>query len=127
MTSLKLPSRICVFLGSARRDLIAFPEQVRADVGYALHEVQRGSEPYSAKSLKGFGGRGVLELIENHDGNTYRAVYTVRLEGFVYVLHCFQKKSVTGVATPQKDIELIKSRLRMAEADFAARKAGRKP
>lgn len=122
MPSSKLPDRVCLFVGSSRKDLTAFPEQVRAEVGYSLYEVQHGTEPYSAKALKGFGGRGILELVENHDGDTYRAVYTVRFEGFVYVLHCFQKKAVRGIATPQKDIELVKSRLRLAEADFVARK-----
>ena len=124
MRSPKLSAKACVFLGSSRKDLIAFPDGVKAEVGFALHEVQQGSEPYSAKALKGFGGRHILELIENHDGDTYRAVYTVRFEGIVYVLHCFQKKSVKGAATPRKDIDLIRSRLQLAEADFEARKLG---
>ena len=123
MPSGSAPKR-CVFLGSSLKDLVAFLASVRAEFGYALHEVQRGDEPHSAKALKGFGGRGILELVENHDGNTYRAVYTVRFSGLVYVLHCFQKKSVRGITTPQKDIELIRSRLQMAESDFANRSHG---
>lgn len=118
--------KTCVFLGSSRKDLIAFPAEVTAEIGYSLHEVQRGREPHSAKALKGFGGRGILELIENHDGNTYRAVYTVQFAEIVYVLHCFQKKSIKGVATPQKELELIRTRLRMAEVDSAIQKAGQK-
>lgn len=94
---------------------------MRADVGYALDIVQRGEEPLSAKALKGFGGRGILEIIENYDGDTYRAVYTVHFAGIVYVLHCFQKKSKKGIATPQRDIDLIKTRLQLAEADYATR------
>lgn len=115
------PRKPCQFVGSALKDLCDFPESVRADVGYALDIVQRGEEPLSAKALKGFGGRGILEIIENHDGDTYRAVYTVRFAGIVYVLHCFQKKSKKGIATPQRDIDLIKARLQLAEADHAAR------
>ena len=78
--------------------------------------------------MKGFGGRGVLEVVEDFDGDTYRAVYTVRFAGLIYVLHAFQKKSKKGIATPKQTIELIKSRLRDAEEDYRARKEGeRKP
>ncbi|MHC2086620.1 type II toxin-antitoxin system RelE/ParE family toxin [Methylobacterium sp. CM6244] len=111
----------CRFLGSALKDLCAFPPAVRADVGYALDLVQLGEEPLSAKALKGFSGRGILEIVENHDGDTYRAVYTVRFTDVIYVLHCFQKKSTKGIATPQREIDLIKSRLQMAETDYATR------
>lgn len=103
----------------------ALPDEVRSEFGHALHEAQRGAEPVSAKALKGFGGRGVLELIEDFDGNTYRAVYTVRFPGAVYVLRAFQKKSKAGIATPKSEIELVKTRLRAAEADYKERlKAG---
>ncbi len=81
------------FVGSSREDLKEFPEEVRQDIGYALFEVQMGGKPISAKPLKGFGGAGVLEIIENFSGDTYRAVYTVKFQKTVYVLHCFQKKS----------------------------------
>ena len=99
------------FVGSSRRDIREFPEEVRQDIGYALFEVQKGGKPTSAKPLKGFGGAGVLEIIENFDGDTYRAVYTVKFQKVVYVLHCFQKKSKHGIKTPQKEIDLIKQRL----------------
>ncbi|MCP1534977.1 type II toxin-antitoxin system RelE/ParE family toxin [Methylorubrum extorquens] len=115
MTPTSPPLRECWFVGSSRKDLSAFPDVVRSEFGHALHEAQCGLEPYAAKALKGFGGRGVLEIIENHDGDTFRAVYTVRFAGAIYVLHCFQKKSKKGIATPQHDIELIRARLRDAE------------
>ncbi|AIE85948.1 Phage family protein [Fimbriimonas ginsengisoli Gsoil 348] len=86
-------------------------------MGYALYLAQSGDKPPSAKPLKGFGGASVLELVENYDGDTYRAIYTVRFEDAVYVLHCFQKKSKSGTATPQQDIELVRSRLRTAEEE----------
>lgn len=104
----------CVFMGSSQRDLAAFPEEVRGAIGHALYEAQRGGEPLAAKALKGFGGRGVLEIVDDFDGDTYRAVYTVRFAGVIYVLHAFQKKSKKGVATPMQDIELVRKRLRAA-------------
>jgi len=106
------------FVGSSREDVKAFPEEVRQDIGYALFEAQRGQKPAAAKPLQGFGGVGVLELIERHDGDAYRAVYTVKFRRAVYVLHCFQKKAKHGIKTPQQDIELIKQRLRVAEHDY---------
>jgi phage-related protein len=119
----------CIFIGSSRRDLAAFPEQVRGDIGHALHEVQCGGEPISAKALKRFGGRAVLEIIENFDGDTFRAVYTVRFAGAVYVLHAFQKKSKKGISTPKHEIERIKARLQDAEEHYRAHteKGERKP
>ena len=106
------------FIGSSREDLKEFPEEVRQDIGYALFEVQKGLKPTAAKPLKGFGGAGVLEIIENFAGETYRAVYTVKFQKVMYVLHCFQKKSKHGIKTPQQDINLIKQRLRVAEEDY---------
>ena len=73
-------------------------------MGYAPQQVQEGDEPLSAKALKGFGGRAILELVEDFDGDTYRAVYTVRFVGVVYVLHAFQKKAKKGIATPRHEI-----------------------
>lgn len=105
----------CVFIASSQRDLAEFPEDVRGEIGHALYVAQCGDEPLSAKALKGFGGRGVLEIVEDHDGDTYGAVYTVTFEGAVYVLHAFQKKSKKGRATPAPDIDLIKRRLKRAE------------
>lgn len=104
-----------MWLASTREDLAAFPPEVRAAVGYALFRAQEGEKHAEAKPLQGFGGAGVLEVVENFDGDTYRAVYTVRLAGRVYVLHAFQKKSKQGVRTPRRDVELIRLRLRAAE------------
>ena len=106
------------FVGSSREDLKAFPEEVRQDIGYALFEAQQGQKSAAAKPLQGFGGACVLELIERHDGDTYRAVYTVKFRNVVYVLHCFQKKAKHGIKTPQQEIELIRQRLRIAEHDY---------
>jgi phage-related protein len=119
----------CVFIGSSRRDLKRFPAKVQNRMGYALNQVQEGGEPIAAKALKGFGGRAVLELVDDFDGDTYRAIYTVRFAEVVYVLHAFQKKAKRGSATPRHEFELIKSRLRDAELDYRARteKGGRKP
>ncbi|MET0719574.1 MAG: type II toxin-antitoxin system RelE/ParE family toxin [Tardiphaga sp.] len=108
-------------MGSSLKDLRRFPALVQNRIGYALGQVQDGDEPNSAKALKGFGGRSVLELIDDFDGDTYRAVYTVRFAGVLYVLHAFQKKSKKGAATPQHDMDLIKSRLRDAELHFRTR------
>jgi phage-related protein len=115
----------CLFVGPSRRELKAFPDEVQGSIGHALHQAQCGEEPDTAKALKGFGGRGILEIVEDHDGNTYRAVYTVRFAGLIYVLHAFQKKSKKGIATPKQTLDLIKSRLRSAEDDFRARRKER--
>ena len=111
-----------LWVGSSRADLKAFPEPVQAGVGYALWFAQIGSKHPHAKPFRGFGGAGVVEIIEDAQGNTYRAVYTVKFTQFVYVLHCFQKKSKRGAAIPNPDLALIKLRLRAAEADYHARK-----
>ncbi len=106
------------WIGSAREDLREFPEEVKYDIGYALFLCQKGEKPQAAKPLRGFGGAGVLEIIEKFLGGTYRAVYTVKFQNVVYVLHCFQKKSKHGIKTSQQDIELIKQRLKAAEEDY---------
>lgn len=106
------------FVGSSQEDIKAFPEEVRSDIGYALFVAQRGEKSEAAKPLRGFGGAGVLEIVENFDGNTYRAVYTVKFSNALYVLHCFQKKAKHGIKTPQQDINLIKQRLRIAEEEY---------
>jgi phage-related protein len=106
------------WMASSRKDLKAFPKAVQSDVGYALFAAQRGEEYRSVKALKGFGGRSVLEIVAPHDGDTYRAVYTVKFEDAVYVLHAFQKKSTKGLATPQRDIDLIHRRLADAEQHY---------
>lgn len=84
-------------------------------MGFALYLAQTGEKHLAAKPLKGFGGAGVLEVVEDHDGDTFRAVYTVKFASAVYVLHAFQKKSKSGIKTPQTDIDLIKQRLKFAE------------
>jgi phage-related protein len=104
------------WIASSRDDIRSFPKDVRAVFGEALYRAQQGGEHPAAKALKGFGGRGVLEVVDDFDGDTYRAVYTVRLAGVIYVLHVFQKKSKTGRATPKQELELIGTRLRRAEA-----------
>lgn len=91
------------------------PAEVKSSFGVAFFVAQTGGETENAKALKGFGGRGVLEVIDNHDGDTYRGVYTVRFSSGLYVLHAFQKKSKSGIATPKHEIELVKARLREAE------------
>jgi phage-related protein len=103
-----------IWVGSARKDLQAFPAEAQRVFGYALHVAQIGGRHPSSKTLKGFGS-GVVEVLEDHDGDTFRLVYTVRLKQRIYVLHAFQKRSKHGIATPRKDLELIKRRLRDAE------------
>jgi phage-related protein len=102
------------WLGSSKKDLIALPEDVRRFFGHALHFAQNGEKHDAAKPLKGFGGAGVLEVVENDEGGTYRAVYTVRYEEVVFVLHCFQKKSKSGIAMPKEDRAVIETRLKAA-------------
>jgi phage-related protein len=107
--------RSVIWVGSSRRDLRAFPAEVRRDIGYALYAAQNGETDPSAKPLRGFGGGGVLEIIARYRGGTWRAVYTVRYAEAVYVLHAFQKKSKRGIETPQKEMELVRQRLSEAE------------
>jgi phage-related protein len=107
--------RPIIWVGSSRRDLRRFPREARRSVGRALYAAQEGETDPSAKPLKGFGGAGVLEIIANHRGDTWRAVYTVRYSEAIYVLHAFQKKSKRGVATPKRDLDLIQQRLAEAE------------
>jgi phage-related protein len=101
------------WVGSAKKDLLALPDEVIDELGYALGAVQLGATPAQAKPWKGE-GPGVLELVENKRGDTFRAVYTVRFAKAVYVLHCFQKKSPSGIRTAQSDIGLIHERLKLA-------------
>lgn len=104
------------WIGSAKRDLLAMPDEVQEVFGYALYLAQIGSLHLSAKPLKGFGSAGVVEIVEDRRGNTYRAVYTVRFAHAGYVLHCFQKKSKHGIETPKREMDLIRARLKDAEA-----------
>jgi phage-related protein len=111
----ELPLKPVVWVGSSRKDLRAFPDPVQSHTGYALYVAQRGGKHRDAKVLSGFGGAGVVEVVSDFRGDTFRAVYTVRFAGIVYVLHAFQKKSKSGRETPPREIELIKKRLREAE------------
>ena len=111
-----------IFVGSALQDLSAFPQEVKAVMGFALHLAQLGEKHPDAKPLKSdkaFRGAGVLEIMDRYDGDTYRAVYTVKFAGAIYVLHAFQKKAKKGIATPRREIALIKSRLKQAQEHYA--------
>lgn len=107
-----------IWIGTSRRDLQEMPAEVRSHLGYAIYVAQQGGKHRDAKPLKGFGGAGVIEVAKDHRGDTFRAVYTVRLAGSIYVLHTFQKKSKVGIRTSKADLELIERRLR--EAKFIA-------
>jgi len=106
------------WVGSSKSDLREFPDEARRVIGVALFAAQTGGEDPNAKALQGFGGRSVLEIVDDFAGDAYRCVYTVRFAGAIYVLHCFQKKSRRGSRTPQVDIEMIKSRLKSAEIHY---------
>lgn len=108
------------WVGSAKKDLLAFPGEVVDDFGYVLGVVQMGGTAPSAKAWKGE-GPGMFEIVEDHRGDTYRVIYTVRFAKAVYVLHCFQKKSPSGIRTARNDVDLIHARLKMAQADYEAR------
>ena len=104
------------WIGSSKKDLMALPLDVRKFFGHALDFAQRGDKHDAAKVLKGFGGAGVLELVDDDQDGTYRAVYTVKFAEAVFVLHCFNKKSKRGIETPKEDMDIIRARLKVAEA-----------
>ena len=108
------------WIGSSLKDITRFPTEVQRIVGFALSAAQYGGKHPSAKPWKGE-GPGVLEAVENHDGDTFRALYTVRFANAVYVLHAFQKKSSHGIATRQSDVALVKERLKLAQGDYEER------
>ena len=108
--------KLLVWVGSSLKELREFPSAVQDEMGFALYEAQCGLKPLDAKPLKGFGSANVLEIVSDYRTDTYRAVYTVRFNDRVYVLHAFQKKSKKGIATSQSEIELIRRRLTQAEA-----------
>jgi len=108
--------KLLEWIGSSYKDLMALPTDVRRFFGYALSLAQAGDQHDAAKVLKGFGSAGVIEVVENDAGGTYRAVYTVKFEEAVFVLHCFQKKSKRGIATPKQDMDIIRARLKVAAA-----------
>ena len=107
------------WVGSAKRDLDAMPDDVQDVFGHAIDLAQAGGKHQDAKALTGFGSAGVLEVVEDFRGDTYRAVYTVKFAGWIYVLHCFQKKSKSGNKTPKEDLDLINARLKAAKLDYA--------
>lgn len=109
------------WMGSSLSDVRDFPDDVRSEVGYAIHLAQLGDKSVNAVPMVGFGGAKVLEVVIDEAGDTYRAVYTVRFPKAVYVLHAFQKKSVRGAATPRPDMNVIRIRLRYAEAHYRER------
>ena len=108
--------RPLAWIGSSKKDLMALPLEVRKFFGHALDFAQRGDQHGAAKPLKGFGGAGVLELVESDQDGTYRAVYTVKFAEAVFVLHCFAKKSKRGIETPKEDMDIVRARLKVAEA-----------
>lgn len=118
----ELPLKPVIWIGSSRKDLRAFPDPVQDHMGYALYVAQCGGKHRDTKTLTGFGGAGVVEIIKDYRGDTFRTVYTLRYAGVVYVRHAFQKKSKTGRATPKRDIALVKHRLREAEQIARERK-----
>lgn len=120
MVRMVSPERPLLWIASSKRDYREFPSRVQDGFGFELYLAQTGQHPPSAKPLKGLSS-GTVELVEDFDGDTYRAVYTVRFSEAVYVLHAFKKKSKRGIKTPQGDIDLIKRRLKDAEQDHAQR------
>ena len=115
LTQIRKPLK---WVGSAKRDLDAMPEEVKDVFGHAIDVAQAGGKHLDAKVLTGFGSAGVLEVVEDFRGDTFRAVYTVRFAGWIYVLHCFQKKSRSGSKTPKEDLNLINLRLKAARQDY---------
>ena len=114
----KQPRKPIKWIGSAKRDLNAMPEDVKDVFGHAIDLAQAGGKHQDAKAMSGFGSAGVLEVVEDYRSDTYRAVYTVKFAGWIYVLHCFQKKSKNGIKTPKEDLALINVRLKAAKQDY---------
>jgi phage-related protein len=112
------------WVGSSYKDFVSFPAAIQQEMGHALYLAQIGRIHSSAKPLKGFGGAGIVELVEDDQHGSYRAVYTVKFESAIYVLHAFQKKSKKGIKTPREEIELECRRLKVAEEDNLARRRG---
>ena len=111
------PIKPVLWVGSSYKDFRSFPDLVQDVMGFALYQAQIGRMHGSAKPLKGFGGAGIVEIVDDHLGDTYRTVYTVKFGSAIYVLHAFQKKSKHGIKTPQAEIDLVKRRLKAAEED----------
>jgi phage-related protein len=115
------------WVASSKEDLSGFPKEVRGRVGVAIWQAQIGGKAPYATPLKGYGGASVLEIVDDFDGDTFRAVYTVRFALAVYVLHAFQKKSKHGIATPQAELDLINQRLKRAKEDYEQWSKSAKP
>jgi phage-related protein len=116
--------RNIVWIGSSRKDLQSFPDEVKDVIGYALYQAQLGRKAPSATPLTGFGGASVIEIADDYQRDTFRVVYTVRFSNLLYVLHAFQKKSKKGIATPKHHIDLIKKRFSVAQEDYRMRQQG---
>lgn len=114
----KQPRKPLKWIGSSKRDLDAMPEDVKDVFGHAIDLAQAGGKHQDAKAMSGFGSAGVSEVVEDFRSDTYRAVYTVKFAGWIYVLHCFQKKSKSGIKTPKEDMALINVRLNAAKQDY---------
>ena len=114
----KQPRKPLKWIGSSKRDLDAMPEEVKDVFGHAIDLAQAGGKHQDAKAMSGFGSAGVLEVVEDYRSDTYRAVYTVKFSGWIYVLHCFQKKSKIGIKTPKEDVARITARLKAAKQDY---------
>ena len=114
----KQPRKPLKWIGSSKRDLDAMPEEVKDVFGHAIDLAQAGGKHQDAKAMRGFGSAGVLEVVEDYRSGTYRAVYTVKFSGWIYVLHCFQKKSKSGLKTAKEDVALITVRLQAAKQDY---------
>jgi len=110
------------WVGSSYNDWKVFPGEVQDVMGYALHQAQQGRKAGNSKPLKGFKGASVLEIVDDFDSNTFRAIYTVQFKNIIYVLHAFQKKSKKGIATPKSDIKLIERRLQAAREHYETNK-----
>ena len=118
------PLKPLCWIGNAQKELRAFPEDIKDVMGYALHVAQVGGKHDAVKPLTEFCGAGVLEIVDDYDGDTYRAIYTVQFASADYVLHAFQKKAKKGIQTPKQDIELIRDRLKLAEQDHKDKTKG---
>lgn len=121
----KSSERPVKWVGDSKKRLLTFPKEIRTQVGYALSEAQMGRKAAYAKPMTGLGS-GVLEIVADHDGDTYRAVYAVKLGEDIYVLHAFQKKSTIGIKTPKAEVDLIKARLREVKKHLAQAQKGTK-
>lgn len=108
-----------IWIASTKNDLVSLPDAVQDEIGFSLYQAQKGGKNDKAKPFKGFGSAAVLEIVESNVGGTYRAVYTVKFKEVIAVLHVFQKKSKQGIATPKQDVDLIKSRFKLAEQEYA--------